>query len=1704
MATGPTTHHGAKPAAGPAVISSSTHDSKKSRGSGFTSWLKKTSVDSSAAKKLASPAEEIKTVFLKQLELSSVDLNGRHYHSVFTGAQIVDIIQKHFGLPDRTLATNIASRLIDCSLYTHVSGPSHNVQTHPQQTPNSSNGSSNGSNGRAIGVIDSNAEIYTLTADALAALKAMHKGDALQRAKTHTRRRYMDLRGHLHSRSTESQEEIAHRSSTSINASTNAASNTNRNSSCSSASLDNSSHPAKEKGPLPSNNSAATAGRFSNLPPPLDVSGARKVSTGFFRGRGDNASKSSEDRMADEVTPRGTHFHVDDEPLLKCDERDEEDETLAPSSGLPKTPVPSTNGSRRSKQSHQNEYLPLTPVTADNEPLPSYKDNPQPTPLQEVEIPTGDFGSLLNTWSFVATENGMSRTPDTTSRHSSLGLSQQIAATAAAARGNSMLHLEPQKQTVASDSRSLASPIITPAGSVQASAEGRCKFDGSQDSFNAIADNEDDCLERSDNRTSRARRRRWGMYRENSDGELNLRRSRRKDARKLRSYPSAPSLRSDISDDIKFVKQQAHHRPSLPLPRRISEFRLSSHDGWATGDDDDLHQLISQQRSSHISDITISSSSYTGERQFRSALLERSFVYNEGGVDDALWPTRSSVGSQLAEIQSSVAETEAEAEAETDTTSLYSSSAGVFVADDETSRQRSHSDPVDTRHRQRMAADSSSISSRSHHRRPAASRSAYQDTSVPDAHGSIGRRSSQTARLLRNYVTPDPPSAAGSISEVSGRASSVTLGSTLRNSESAVSEDGAMHLQLWRDTVPATLLQSLSPEAVARQEAIFELVVTEQAYLRDLELIDTVFVQPLLAAPHVMPRTEAEAFLHTLFFNYSELIENSRALYEQLRKRQTMSAVVGGVGDIFDKWADTLEPFVEYAVHVPAAQCALEAKLLNSHAMAEFLATAEAAPGARRLPVQSFIGRAATRFARYPLLLDAALRRTPQGDEDAARLRSAATKVRQALAEIDQRTGEGAAALRMRQIIQRLRLADGARENLGLGSPVRRLVKEGVFIAGDGSQVLVFLFDNALVMASEEKVPHAKNVTRYVADARIIPVSMLDAVVPAAEPGALSGIREALGLLGPSQNTAPRGALLRHSSSATSVRPSRTGCLPISFVHIGCRALGRTLLLPSDAERSSWMATIQQRICMPQTIVEAYTELRLLSDRDFPQARPPLCSALFTASSGCRMILFGSKDGLHMGIYGVPTSVVRVSNCGTVSKIHVFRRFNLVVVLSDQTLLVFALSAIENSTANIGLPNTLAGTKIASSVSFFDVGMYLGVPLIVLMKLRSGKSHFKCIQPQPVAGAQRGRDGNPDSDYSYDSSESGGDAHKRHAGVPARVASSATDPVHALRTVYQGNRAALRLINEFSVPGKAKRVYFLRRKLCIVGNKSFEIVDVANSRLLRSLPDQLDDDFSFVQANEPGQAMAIHKVGREFLLCYESFAFYIDNFGRRSRPEVFIRWEMPPQLITFRHPYIVAANQKFLEVRHIETGVLLSIIRIKNAICLNPDSKSTTLHIAVGPQPVGTATTIVENGEASSNNSSGMLRPTPKEANGDDSRQDHSDDGSRNSNSEAQHEIPATTVTAAAANIAVASPTTAAAAATTATVVSAMPTPLSTSNSSNSNRPLRPISAVLKSASILGTPTVISGHVVPGLAGSTGQQMFPEGSPSNYRIEFMA
>ena len=179
------------------------------------------------------------------------------------------------------------------------------------------------------------------------------------------------------------------------------------------------------------------------------------------------------------------------------------------------------------------------------------------------------------------------------------------------------------------------------------------------------------------------------------------------------------------------------------------------------------------------------------------------------------------------------------------------------------------------------------------------------------------------------------------------------------------------------------------------------------------------------------------------------------------------------------------------------------------------------------------------------------------------------------------------------------------------------------------------------------------------------------------------------------------------------------------------------------------------------------------------------------------------------------------------------------------------------------------------------------------------------------------------------------------------------------------------------MPTKVTSVHFLKTKLVVgMSNHGFEVVDIET---LNTQP--LLDPTVSLRELRTAKCLAIcrYPAGNEFLLCYDGsffhllsvltgthpegdtvsgFACYINRSGLLSRSEV-IRWRRPIQALStftafflfarlvmeegmldtqrgtctgFKDPYVFAFSPTHIEVRYIETGVLVQTIWIKHSL----------------------------------------------------------------------------------------------------------------------------------------------------------------------------
>jgi hypothetical protein len=94
-----------------------------------------------------------------------------------------------------------------------------------------------------------------------------------------------------------------------------------------------------------------------------------------------------------------------------------------------------------------------------------------------------------------------------------------------------------------------------------------------------------------------------------------------------------------------------------------------------------------------------------------------------------------------------------------------------------------------------------------------------------------------------------------------------------------------------------------------------------------------------------------------------------------------------------------------------------------------------------------------------------------------------------------------------------------------------------------------------------------------------------------------------------------------------------------------------------------------------------------------------------------------------------------------------------------------------------------------------------------------------------------------------------------------------------------------------------------------------------------------------VQRKENIKPVHIERNAGEFLLCYTDYSFFVSRNGWRARPDWIITWEGTPNAFAVFNQYILAFEPNFIEIRHMDTGMLMHIITAKNIRMLHSSSR---------------------------------------------------------------------------------------------------------------------------------------------------------------------
>ncbi|KAJ9061495.1 RHO1 GDP-GTP exchange protein 2 [Entomophthora muscae] len=724
---------------------------------------------------------------------------------------------------------------------------------------------------------------------------------------------------------------------------------------------------------------------------------------------------------------------------------------------------------------------------------------------------------------------------------------------------------------------------------------------------------------------------------------------------------------------------------------------------------------------------------------------------------------------------------------------------------------------------------------------------------------------------------------------------SETLAS-IRPSTDSRSDKKIKEPELWIESVPPEVSEAVSDDEKKRQELIFETIKTEEDFVKDMSLIEKIFVVNMRQSD-VYDRNRVDAVLSTLFSNYEEILAVNRELLEGLKECQAREYVIGSIGEVFLGWALNLDSYVHYGSRLAYAQDFIKKEIEYNPNFAQYLRDCERHPEARRLSIQSFVGRATTRLGRYPLLLQGILKKTKEGSPDLVLIPQVLEFIKTKLEEVNRMAGEAEERLKINFINSHLFFKpEDITLDIDLENKSRHLVKEGILkrAYSHGSQTIaVFLFDNVLILAKEKK----KVVVEYRAVCPAIPVYAMDIVDEVSS----KSFRIADSLL-LTQKAPVEASTLNNNTD--------TNSFGFSVTHHGRKSMTHYLLATSSKERSQWVEALQSVYeASPQALTA------IVQIKDFYQTQTS--QNHITATTQCKVngenyYLMGCENGVHL-MTGSGALKRIIKSTSRVVQLEALAEYHLLVVLyADKYLMAYHLDVIHDDSGRLtGNP-----TKISENVNFFRIGHSSEKHLLISAKYHSQKSNFKTMQLVHFA--------------------SEGKASQRN------------------KLLWQSRRSTgLRVVKKFYVGTIGNGISFLKTKLVIACGPGFEIVDLEALYLNRGIPDRTSSVISenprFVALFENCTPIAMYRINpSEFLLCYREFGFYVDNNGRPSRgSESALEWDGVPSDFVYAHPHVICFCPNLIEVRQVGNGSLDQIILTTNAQFTNPsEGLRNELHVS--------------------------------------------------------------------------------------------------------------------------------------------------------------
>lgn len=347
---------------------------------------------------------------------------------------------------------------------------------------------------------------------------------------------------------------------------------------------------------------------------------------------------------------------------------------------------------------------------------------------------------------------------------------------------------------------------------------------------------------------------------------------------------------------------------------------------------------------------------------------------------------------------------------------------------------------------------------------------------------SVSSVNSMTASPALQSSIPRSPSAASASSEHEGRASHflhffgrktpandgeervrpVISGPIMQEKEPGTPANESDFGTSWASVVDKCALEDIPAKERKRQEAIFEFIATEAAYVRDLQLIVEVFYTNL--NPLLDQRATA-----VIFANVEDILLTNTAFLSSLEARQKECRLyIDKIGDILKTNISNMGLYTEYCVNQGNAIKFLQSTRESNPEVAACLQKLRDDPAVRNLDLSSYLLIPMQRITRYPLLIKQILHYSEAADERKL-IESSLDISEKLLNHINETIREQEGYERLRQL-SHIWIGEGSD---GVTAPTRamgprKLLREGMLMkAKSGRRLRGFLCSDVLVLTDE-------------------------------------------------------------------------------------------------------------------------------------------------------------------------------------------------------------------------------------------------------------------------------------------------------------------------------------------------------------------------------------------------------------------------------------------------------------------------------------------------------------------------------------------------------------------------------------------------------------------------------------------------------------